>query len=254
MRLQPFLQGRFDLYSLANLTPPDPYSAIIGRGWGTIGLNVSYPLIKQAAGTTYLLEPLVQVAISPDTNIYPLIPNQDSEIWQFDETNLFQTNKSPGYDLYEAGQSVTLGGRATVMLPGGRSGSLLLGRVFQFENDPAVPQRTGLQSALSDYVVSGEAKPFQNVALFTRLRLDSHDMAVNYLESGANFATSRVSGYIAYLYETRLALGRPVEQPRHPRRGRCHQALGRDGLHHCRRRNLAPDGVWGGLQGPLRAG
>ncbi len=211
LRLQPFLQGRFDLYSLANLTPPDPYSAIVGRGWGTIGLNVSYPLIKQSAGTTYLLEPLAQIALSPNTNIYPLIPNEDSAIWQFDETNLFQTNKSPGYDLYEAGQSVTLGGRATVMLPGDRSGSILVGRVLQFETDPAVPQRTGLQSALSDWVVSGEAKPFQNVSLFTRLRLDSHDLAVNYLESGANFATSRVSGYIAYLYERDSPSGGPVD-------------------------------------------
>jgi LPS-assembly protein len=211
LRLEPFLNGRFDLYSLANLTPPDPYSAILGRGWGTIGLNVSYPLIKQSAGVTYLLEPMGQIAISPNTHFYPLIPNEDSEIWQFDETNLFQPNKSPGYDLYEGGQSVTVGGRATVMFPDGKSGSLLVGRVLGFEDQPPVPQRTGLQTALSDYVVSAEATPVKGVSLFTKARFDSNTFDANYLESGADFSTSRVSGYIAYLYERDSPTGGPID-------------------------------------------
>jgi LPS-assembly protein len=131
----------------------------------------------------------------------PQIPNEDSVIWQFDETNLFQVNRSPGFDLYQAGQNLTLGARSTVFLPGGQTGSVIVGRVLRAENDPAVPARTGLQTALSDWVVGANLTPTKNVGLFTRWRLDSNTMATNYLESGANFATSRVSGYVAYLYE-----------------------------------------------------
>ncbi|MGI9169706.1 MAG: LPS-assembly protein LptD [Caulobacteraceae bacterium] len=206
LRVQPFAQARVDVYNVAD-APPGPSDATVTRAFGYIGANVSYPLIKQAKGATWIVEPLAQVAIAPDTHLDPRIPNEDSQVWEFDETNLFDANRSPGYDLYEGGQSVTVGGRASVFLPDGRSGSLLIGRRFGARSDPAVPERTGLQTALSDYVLAFEATPIRGVGLFSRLRLDSNTFAVNRLEAGADFATSRVAGYVSYLQEAQSPTG-----------------------------------------------
>lgn len=206
LRLQPFLQGRADLYNVAGL-PTVPSGATVGRAFGYIGANVSYPIFKQSGGVTYVIEPIAQVEIAPNTKLDPRIPNEDSQIWEFDDTNLFDVNRSPGYDLYQGGQSVTLAGRATMLLPDGRSASFIFGRRLGGQTDLAVPERTGLQTALSDYIAAFEATPVKGITVFTRMRMDSATFALNRLEAGANFSSNRLSGYVSYLQEAQSPLG-----------------------------------------------
>jgi len=210
LRLAPFLDGRFDLYSLAEL-PTSPSNATLGQAFGTLGLNLSYPLIKRSGPITYVLEPLAQVALSPQLKQDPRIPDEDSTVFEFDETNLFEPNKSPGFDIYDGGQKLNLGGRATAFADDGRSASILVGKSFRTEDNPAIPGRTGLQTALSDYILAGEVTPVQNVHLFSRWRLDSETLAINRLEAGAGFATSRLSGYLSYLQEAQSPTGQVVK-------------------------------------------
>jgi LPS-assembly protein len=207
LRIQPFVQGRGDVYNLSNLAAPSASNATIARAFGDVGALISYPLIKSTPAATWILEPLAQIAIGPDTKLDPRIPNEDSQIWQFDETNLFDVNRSPGYDLYEGGQSLTLAGRATLILPDGGAGSLTVGRVLQAERDPFAPKRTGLQTPLSDWIVGLDANLFSNVSAFSRWRFDSSNFSVNSVETGVNFTTSRVSGYVSYLYEAQSPTG-----------------------------------------------
>ena len=207
LRIQPFVQGRGDLYNLSNLASPFATNATIPRAFGDVGALVSYPLIKATPNATWILEPLAQVAIGPNTKLDPRIPNEDSQVWQFDETNLFDVNRPPGYDLYEGGQSLTLAGRATLILPDGGAGSLIVGRVLQAERNPFAPLRTGLQKPLSDWIVGVDAQLFSNVSAFSRWRLDSSNFSVNSAETGVDFTSNRVSGYVSYLYEAQSPTG-----------------------------------------------
>ncbi len=216
LRVQPFLIGRADLYNVAGLPdvagmPNSPTGGTLGRAIGWLGANISYPLFKQSGAITYVLEPMAQIAIAPTTHVNPLIPNEDSQDWEFDETNLFEVNRSPGYDLYEGGQSITLGGRASVLLPDGRGASMMVGERLAAQSDPAVPARTGLQQALSDYILAFEAIPVRGITLFARARLDEASFGVNRLEAGANFSLNRVSGYVSYLQEAQSPLGIPLK-------------------------------------------
>ena len=128
-----------------------------------------------------------------------------------DETNLFQVNKAPGFDLYEGGQRLNIGGRATIEWPDGRTASFLVGRSFRAKEDPALPLRTGLQTKSSDYIFAAEASPLAGVNFFTRWRLDSGTLSIRRLEAGADFATSRVEGYIRYLQEDQKPSGGKVK-------------------------------------------
>jgi LPS-assembly protein len=150
---------------------------------------------------------LAQIAIGPDTKLDPRIPNEDSQVWSLDETNLFEVNRSPGYDLYQGGQSATLGGRATLILPDGRSGSLLVGRVFQGERQPELPISSGLRGALSDWVIGLSAQPIHGVSLFSRWQLNASTLGIDRMETGVDFTTSRASGYISYLQEAQTPTG-----------------------------------------------
>ena len=209
LRIQPFVNGRIDLYNTAGLTTT-PSGGTLAREIGWLGANVSYPLFKQVDDVTYVLEPLAQIEVAPNTRPNALIPNDDSAVWEFDDTNLFDANRSPGYDLYEGGQSVTLAGRATAQFADGRSASVLFGRRLGFQTDPVVPARTGLATALSDYIVAFEAVPVKGVTVFTKMRMNAATFGVDRLEAGANFSTERASGYISYLDEANSPLGGPI--------------------------------------------
>jgi LPS-assembly protein len=209
VRVQPFLDARGDLYNVAN-TPGAGGDATLPRGFGVIGATVTYPLIKQQTGITYILEPIGQISIA---NVEPYdrrIPDEDSTDFELDATNLFEVDRSPGYDIFEGGQAITVGGRGTVLLDDGRSASFLFGRRFGAQSDPSVPAYSGLQPALSDYVLGADATPIDGVRMFANLRLDASTFSVNRLETGVSFKLPRVDGYVAYLQEPQSPNGAPL--------------------------------------------
>ncbi len=212
LRVVPFLDGRIDLYDVAGQNRV-PSGSTFTRAYGVAGATVSYPLVKVTPAATWIVEPIAQVAVSPNYKRDPRIPNEDSIDFQYDETNLFQANRSPGFDLIEGGQSVTVGGRATVSLPDGRNASFILGRRFAASRDLSIPSRTGLRTADSDYVFYADATPIKNVWVFSRLRLASNGSAVNVFEAGVRAQTSRLSGYVSYLEEARSPSYLPVVAP-----------------------------------------
>ncbi len=209
LRLQPFVDGRGDVYDLVN-APANRANATVTRAFGTIGADISYPLVRRAVGATYILEPMAQLAIAPNTRQDARIPNEDSVDFDFSDTNLLKANRSPGFDLYQAGQAATLAGRATVILDDGRSASLFAGRRLAAQSTPSVPAYSGLQPALSDWIFSADANPIKGVRLFSRLRLDGGTFAVNRLTAGASFSTARAEGYVSYLQEARSPAGAQV--------------------------------------------
>jgi len=210
--IDPFVNGRVDLFDITNIPATSNIAgggpnATLARAFGSLGANVSYPLIRRTGPATIILEPMAQLSFAPYTKADRRIPNTDSVDFEFDETNLFQWNRSPGYDLYQGGQAATLAGRATVMMDSGQTASLLVGRRLAFQSDPATPAFTGLQPALSDWIFAADVSPYKGIQFFGRLRLDSRDFTLNRLETGASFKTARVEGYVSYLNEARSPSG-----------------------------------------------
>ena len=211
IRIDPYLQARGDLYSLSNLAAPYAPSATIPRGFATAGFNVSWPFFKRTDGVTWIVEPIAQLALSPVIHQDPRIPIEDSTDFEFDSTNLFQVDKSPGYDLADSGQRLTVGGEATAQFDDGRNVSLVAGRVFRAQPDPDLPARTGLDTTASDWVFGAEATPLKGLDVFARARLDSQNFGINRLEIGADVTTSRITGQIRYLDEAQDPTGAPVK-------------------------------------------
>lgn len=198
LRAEPFLSARADSYRVSDLVPS---TATTTRGLGVLGVDISLPFIRQTGQTTIILEPLAQIALSPDARAYPSIPNEDSIAFDFNETNLFEANKPPGFDLYESGQRLNVGLRAAVDWGDGRNARLLVGRSFRAEIDPVFAPRSGLRSRGSDWIVAAEATPIAGLSLYAKARLEPTALDVRRAEFGADMELSRGHGQLRYLRE-----------------------------------------------------
>lgn len=209
IRVSPFAETHGEAWSIndASLsTGPGntllrPAESTIGRASGTLGADLSWPFIKPIANGSIILEPLAQIALSPRIRPNANIPNEDSASFEFDETTLFSIHRFPGHDLDEGGQRLNLGGRATIDWGEGRSGSLLIGRVFSTQTNPVFSAPSGLQGTSSDWITALTLTPIQGLSFFNRARLDGDTRKVKREEAGANVFYGPVVLAARYLYD-----------------------------------------------------
>lgn len=211
LRVEPFINARADGYSLSNVLTgvgSQVRSKSLGRGLAVAGADITYPFYRRWHDTTVILEPVAQIAVSPkakqvvigkDAAGNPIYLNEDSVAFEFDETNLFRANKFPGYDLYEDGTRLNLGGRASVLWDDGRRADLTIGRSFRASRNTVFPANSGLQTRASDWIVAADARPVTWLTFFARARLDSGDLSVHRAEAGVNVANKWGSGFVRYL-------------------------------------------------------
>lgn len=209
IRVEPFAHLRGDVYSTADLTLNDQSARSSARGIPTAGVDVSWPFVRRSGSLTTIIEPIVQIALSPDTKFDPDIPNEDSLAFDFDETNLFEFNKFPGYDLYEGGRRVNVGLVTSMDWGADRSLRVLVGQSFRDDNALGFPPQTGLNKRSSDWVFGAELKPIAGLALYTRGRLDDFDL--ERIEAGLNADLSRGAGYLRYMRAEQDFQGLPRE-------------------------------------------
>ena len=210
MRFQPFLNARADEYFVANQSPTQLGNHTVARVLGTAGVDASWPFFKRQKDMSIVLEPLAQLAISPNRRANNAIPNEDSQTLIFDETNLFEYNKSPGFDYYESGQRLNVGGRATVRLDSGGSGQILIGESLRAQPDPSLVG-TSLNRTASDWVVAATVQPFSQFSAYTRALVNQNTRAIDRIEVGANAGIPYVSGYLHYLRDDIDTVGVRVE-------------------------------------------
>jgi LPS-assembly protein len=216
LRLEPFVSLRLDAYHLNDIltgagSATDKRS--LTRGLATAGVDLTYPVFRRTKDATIIVEPVVQVAASPDakqvvlgrdTLGQPIYLNEDSVAFEFDETNLFRANKFPGYDLYEDGLRLNVAARAAVLWDDGRRANFLVGRSFRTEENAVFTDRfgrdrTGLRSKTSDWIVAANAQPIRGLSAFVRARLDDDSLDIHRLEAGANVANKYGNGFVRYL-------------------------------------------------------
>ena len=206
MRAEPFLEGRVDGYSVANPLGKD-HNFAYARGIGTLGIDLSYPFIRQRGNSTLILEPLVQLDASPALRPNANIPNEDSVALIFNATNLFSPDHFPGYDLYETGLRANVGERASLNWGSGHSATVLVGRSFRDTPDPNFYVGSGLEGKSSDWVTAVTLNPIKGLSLFSNSRLEGETLRVREEEAGFDITAFGVSTSARYLYSERNPQG-----------------------------------------------
>jgi len=141
------------------------------------GAELFYPLASQGPLGFQLLEPGAQIVAASDSGDDD-IPNEDSLIVEFDETNIFDVNRFPGRDRIEGGTRINLGLRYARTGDDPLRLDASLGRVFRLSRDSSFSDGSGLAERRSDYVIGWGVGWGRALSLQNRLRL-SDDLGVN---------------------------------------------------------------------------
>jgi LPS-assembly protein len=116
----------------------------------TAAAELRWPLVRSTRSADHVIEPIAQVAWSEAYGEEG--PNEDSQLPEFDETNLFSLNRFPGEDRVETGLRANLGVSYTRQAPSGWSLGATFGQVVRAEPDDEFWSGTGLTGRWSDYV------------------------------------------------------------------------------------------------------
>ncbi len=168
-----------DIYSVSSVaqTDGDEFSGVTGRIFPQVSLGWRYPLVRSGARFSQLVEPVLQLVAAPNGGNPEEIPNEDSRIFEFDETNLFKRSRFVGRDRVEGGQRVAYGLRTGLFHVGGASASAAFGQSYQFRNDSTFPDNSGLNDHFSDYVGRLQITPNRLGSLVYKTRLDKDSFA-----------------------------------------------------------------------------
>lgn len=194
--VEPFALGRGDFYRVDD-GDPVVGSRDISRFLGVTGAQVSYPLISRNEGMDIIVEPIAMIAYgTPDANDDG-IPNEDSLVFEADETNLFRPNAVSNYDLWEGGARASLGLSTTARIGKDIELATLVGRRWREDPDPAFNDLSNLAGERSDYVASVRADIGRIFDVGARFRADDN-FEVKRMDVDARASFWRVNGSARY--------------------------------------------------------
>jgi LPS-assembly protein len=167
-------------------------------------IEARYPLKKSSYKISHMFEPIAQVIFAPDRLTGYLNSNQntsDSTTAEFEETNLFSTNRFPGFDEIESGSRANIGGKYILYEPNGWEFTTTAGRVYRQKNLKQFDssKSTGLDKLNSDYVSAFSLSSPQNFKILTRLLLDGK-MDASKHETKINYSTDEYTTNIGYVW------------------------------------------------------
>ncbi|MEJ0024207.1 MAG: LPS assembly protein LptD [Alphaproteobacteria bacterium] len=191
----PYVQGRTDYYRISDYigTNEDSFT----RSVGLAGVEMRYPMLRPGTNVNLLIEPIVAVTAATADHNQSRIPNEDSIAFELDDSNLFRPNVTPNYDLWESGERVAAGVRASAITPGATF-SAVFGRRWKNEDDPAFTDATNLASKSSDYVGAVSADMGPKFGADVRFRLDDDDLRSVRLDAGLRTKIWRVAATARY--------------------------------------------------------
>lgn len=202
--LSSFAQARGDVYWTNDINPNDnpmlpDNSSLTGRALPMAGVEWRWPQARAGRNIYQIIEPIVQLVWSPYGGNPIDIPNEDSTSFEFDDTNLFSANKSPGLDLVESGPRANIGFRYGLYGPSGQEIELLLGQNFRLQEDNVFDQTTGLGNQQSDYVGRIRFAPTSAFNIVHRFRINREDLSFSRNEFIANIGRDGYWGRISYV-------------------------------------------------------
>ena len=131
------------------------FSATVARFTPMAAVELRWPWIKSSPrGAAQVLEPVAQIVLGPQST--QAVPNEDSQIVEFDEGNLFAFSRFPGSDRRELGDRLNLGLSWTRYAPTGWTLGVVAGRVLRTKDLGQFGPASGLDGTSSDWLVAAQ--------------------------------------------------------------------------------------------------
>ncbi len=207
---KPFAEIRADYYALDEAVSGEPD---VSRAVGNAGVKIAYPLVRPGKVVDIMVEPAIMAAWGFSNANDSAIPNEDSELYEFDEGSLFEANGFGNYDLYEGDGKASAGVTARAVFKNGPEFSTTLGRRWRSRTDPNFDVASNLDGTSSDWVAESTADFGQALRVDTRVRLDDDGLKLNRIDARltTNYKRLRAVGQYYNINERISPRGRPDE-------------------------------------------
>ncbi|HLZ67248.1 MAG TPA: LPS assembly protein LptD [Aliidongia sp.] len=219
-----FVAGvRADAYSVSS--QPVQGSATLtnsgstGRVFPQIGLEWKDPFVRHSEHSTLVITPRAAFYAAPVGGNPPLIPDNDSVSFDFNENDLFVRNRMVGYDQVDSGQRVDYGIQADWNQDDGARVRALVGQSYRFQHQTplnyglglnpvedgtyqrtvAISSGSGVNRQLSDYVGRVSYSPSGFFDASYRFRFDQQDLRPEHQELGLAVGPSNLRLGLNYL-------------------------------------------------------
>ncbi|HEY5048955.1 MAG TPA: LPS assembly protein LptD [Rhizomicrobium sp.] len=206
-------EARGDAYHLSNVNALGPTgfpdTQYVTRGAPYIALDWRWPFVSPGIWgmNAFVVQPIVQLVAAPYGDNPPAllqlnnagvgVLNGDSADFELDETNIFDFDRLPGYDLVESGPRATIGTEMEAFYPSG-SVEFLVGQSYRLKPNPVLAEvsplaGSGFAGTTSDLVSRLTINFLPHLSVSDRIDIDeTGDLARNEVYIDANYGRSSV--------------------------------------------------------------
>ncbi|NQV83828.1 MAG: LPS assembly protein LptD [Rhodospirillales bacterium] len=166
-----------DIYQVDHLARngEDNFSGLSARVVPQVKLDWRLPFVRNEGNVSQIIEPIAVAIYSPYGGNSNKIPNEDSTELEFDDTNLFSSNKFSGIDKIEGGPRFAYGVKWGAYGKNGGNTGVFIGQSVRLRTDDTFAVGSGLEEKFSDLVGRVNVSPGPNLNLLYRTRLDSNN-------------------------------------------------------------------------------
>ncbi len=145
--------GKLDINSYQTLNDTANFSSdVVSLVIPTLALSIRVPFARYTTNAIETFEPVFQLVHTGEPSSSGLIPNEDSQQVEFDETNLFSINRYPGLDRSEFGLRANVGANYNRISNSGWNIGATVGQVFRLDNASEFSPGSGLGTGVSDFL------------------------------------------------------------------------------------------------------
>lgn len=192
--------GFADLYQVDQVDPAEP-DGLTGRLLPMAKTELRYPFIRESGNVRQLIEPVAAVIAAPNGGNPTSIPDEDSSVFEADDTNLFSIDRFAGLDRVESGPRLVYGVNGGVYGLGEGRTTAFIGQSYRLHTDYELVDGKLVEEHKSDYLGRIEVVPNEYVDLVYRFRLSENDLTMlrNEFSFSAGPSAFRLFGDYLYL-------------------------------------------------------
>lgn len=178
----------------------DDFGGQTARFLPKASIDLRYPMVKPMEEGRVVIEPIAQFVAAPSVPLSRKISNEDSQSFEFDDTNLFAINRFSGYDVWDSGSRFVYGARSAYYGNDGTTFSVFLGESYEFSDQEDVyPNGSGIGDGRSDFVGAITFTPTSWLDIQHNFRLDKDDLSFNRNDIRAIVGNNRFTAYVGYM-------------------------------------------------------
>ena len=165
---------------------------IATRVFPQLALNWRYPFFRKTKNSLQFFEPIVNLVIAPNAMTTSTIPMEDSQGFEFDDTNIFRINRYTGSERITEGSRIDYGINGSILNNTSLTSEIFIGQGYRFGETNSFALKSGLEDNLTDIVGRVFLSPSDWLNLNYRFRLDKDNLTPRRSEFGVAI---RDSGY-----------------------------------------------------------